>query len=110
MTQYGVAALVKGITINCRLRLVLGHLWASDMCTLYVTPHYYAALALGLLHSHRILQEMIRIRTMRNRLTLPLLLLMFTMALPGCGQKGPLYLPDKPEQPAESEDSELPDT
>jgi len=29
MTQYGVAAFVKGIAINCRLRLVLGHLWAS---------------------------------------------------------------------------------
>lgn len=49
---------------------------------------------------------------MRSRLTPPLLLLMlmFTMVLPGCGQKGPLYLPDKPEQPAESENSELPDT
>jgi len=39
MTQFGVAALVKGITINCGLRLALGHLWASDVYTLYVTPH-----------------------------------------------------------------------
>jgi hypothetical protein len=29
MTQYGVAAFVKGAAINCGLRLVLSHLWAS---------------------------------------------------------------------------------
>jgi hypothetical protein len=40
MPQYGVAVLVKGGAINGGLRLVLGHLWASDMCHLFVTPHY----------------------------------------------------------------------
>lgn len=41
---------------------------------------------------------------------LAIALLMLSLVLPGCGQKGPLYLPDKPEQPAESEISESPDT
>ena len=40
MPQYSVALLVKGWAINGGLRLVLGHLWASDMYHLYVTPHY----------------------------------------------------------------------
>ena len=40
MTQSCVAALVKGTAINDGLRLVLSHLWASDMHTLYVTPHW----------------------------------------------------------------------
>jgi hypothetical protein len=39
MPQYGVAVLVKEGAINGGLRLVLGHLWASDMCHLFVTPH-----------------------------------------------------------------------
>ena len=39
MTQSRVAALAKGTTINCKLRLVLSHLGASDMNHLYVTPH-----------------------------------------------------------------------
>ena len=41
---------------------------------------------------------------------LAIALLMFSLVLTGCGQKGPLYLPDKPEQPAESDNSESPDT
>ena len=41
---------------------------------------------------------------------LAITLLMFSLVLPGCGQKGPLYLPDKPERPAKSENSEFPDT
>ena len=40
MTQSYVAALVKGITINRELRLVLSHLWVSDMHILPVTPHH----------------------------------------------------------------------
>ena len=47
---------------------------------------------------------------MRRRLTIRLLLLMFTLVLTGCGQKGPLYLPGKPEQPTETENSESPDS
>jgi predicted small lipoprotein YifL len=35
--------------------------------------------------------------------------LLLVMLLHACGQKGPLYLPDKPEQPAETEHSEPPD-
>jgi|GEM_PF-1211328 len=47
---------------------------------------------------------------MKSRLPLRLLLLVCTVWLLGCGQKGPLYLPDKPEQPAESDTSNSPDT
>ena len=40
---------------------------------------------------------------MRRRITSPLLLLVITLAggcalLTACGQKGPLYLPEEPEQ------------
>lgn len=47
---------------------------------------------------------------MKSRLTIRLLLLLCTVVLGGCGQKGPLYLPDKHQQPAETEDSQSPDT
>jgi predicted small lipoprotein YifL len=62
-----------------------------------------------LLHSHRILQAMNRIRTTKSHLAIPLLLLC-TVVLQGCGQKGPLYLPDEPQLPAETENSESTDT
>jgi hypothetical protein len=39
MTQSCVTALVNGTTINCELRLVLSHLWVSDVRHSYVTPH-----------------------------------------------------------------------
>ena len=39
MTEYCVAALVKGLSINCELRLVLSHLQVSDRYNMYVTPH-----------------------------------------------------------------------
>ncbi|MCG6899528.1 MAG: lipoprotein [Gammaproteobacteria bacterium] len=38
------------------------------------------------------------------------LLLLCAVALSGCGQKGPLYLPDKQEPPAENKTSDSPDT
>jgi predicted small lipoprotein YifL len=48
---------------------------------------------------------------MNSRLTTRLLLLLLlTILLHGCGQKGPLYLPDKPKQPTETENSESPDS
>jgi predicted small lipoprotein YifL len=47
---------------------------------------------------------------MKNRLMIRLLLLLCTVWLLGCGQKGPLYLPDKQEQPADSKASDSPDT
>jgi len=47
---------------------------------------------------------------MIRRLTLRLLLLACTVWMLGCGQKGPLYLPDKHKQPVESETSDSPDT
>jgi predicted small lipoprotein YifL len=43
---------------------------------------------------------------MRTRLTTRLLLLALALVMAGCGQKGPLYLPDKPEQPPQSDNSE----
>ena len=49
------------------------------------------------------------IRTMKGQLAIPLLLLC-TIGLQGCGQKGPLYLPDEAEPPAETENNESPDT
>jgi len=39
MIQYGVAALVKGITINGELRLVLNHFWASESAINYDAVH-----------------------------------------------------------------------
>ena len=39
MTQSCVTALVRGTTINCGLWFDLSHLWASDMHTLFITPH-----------------------------------------------------------------------
>ena len=39
MPQYGVAALVKGITINYELRLVLNHLCASESTIKYDAVH-----------------------------------------------------------------------
>jgi predicted small lipoprotein YifL len=47
---------------------------------------------------------------MRARLTTRLLLLAFTLVVTGCGQKGPLYLPDKQEQPPETDNSEAPES
>ncbi|MEN8204738.1 MAG: lipoprotein [Pseudomonadota bacterium] len=47
---------------------------------------------------------------MRTRLTTRLLLLVFAMVLAGCGQKGPLYLPDKQEPSAGTGKSESPDS
>ena len=46
---------------------------------------------------------------MKSPLAMPLLLLC-AVVLQGCGQKGPLYLPDEPEPPAETGDSESTDT
>ena len=46
---------------------------------------------------------------MRQRLTIRFLLLTVIVVLAGCGQKGPLYLPDKPAQPAETENDSSPD-
>jgi len=46
---------------------------------------------------------------MKSHLAIPLLLLC-AVVLQGCGQKGPLYLPDEPEPPAETGNSESPDT
>jgi len=39
MTQYSVAALANGTTINCELRLVLAHLEASEIYILFDTLH-----------------------------------------------------------------------
>jgi len=39
MTQYSVAVLANGATINCELRLVLAHLEASEMYILFETLH-----------------------------------------------------------------------
>ena len=43
---------------------------------------------------------------MRNRLPAVLLILFSMLLLSGCGQKGPLYLPEpeKPEQPPQASD------
>jgi predicted small lipoprotein YifL len=46
---------------------------------------------------------------MKSRFIPRLLLLVCTLWLLGCGQKGPLYLPDKPAQPAESETGDAAD-
>jgi len=46
---------------------------------------------------------------MKSHLAIPLLLFC-ALVLASCGQKGPLYLPDKPVQPVETEHSESPDT
>ena len=46
---------------------------------------------------------------MKTRFTTRLLLLVCTFVLAGCGQKGPLYLPDKPEPSPKTENSESPD-
>jgi hypothetical protein len=43
MTQYGVAVLVKGMTLNGELRLVLNHLWASESTIRCDAVHYSAA-------------------------------------------------------------------
>jgi len=45
---------------------------------------------------------------MKSHLAISLLLLC-TVVLPACGQKGPLYLPDKPAPPVEIDDSEAAD-
>ena len=47
---------------------------------------------------------------MNTRLTNRLLLLVLALAMTGCGQKGPLYLPDKQEQSPETDDSESPES
>jgi hypothetical protein len=39
MSQYRVAVLVNGTTINCKLRLVLAHLEASEIYVLFDTLH-----------------------------------------------------------------------
>jgi predicted small lipoprotein YifL len=43
---------------------------------------------------------------MRNRLPAALLILLSMLLLTGCGQKGPLYLPEpeQPEQPSQASD------
>jgi predicted small lipoprotein YifL len=46
---------------------------------------------------------------MKNQIAIRLLLLC-SLALSGCGQKGPLYLPDNEEPPAESKTSDSPGT
>jgi predicted small lipoprotein YifL len=54
---------------------------------------------------------------MRNRHTPPLLLLISTLLLAGCGQTGPLYLPvpepeplqEQPQDPGEADASPVPD-
>ena len=46
---------------------------------------------------------------MKSRIAIPLLLF-YALVLASCGQKGPLYLPDKSVQPAETEQSDSPDT
>jgi predicted small lipoprotein YifL len=46
---------------------------------------------------------------MRTLFTTRLLLLAFTLVVTGCGQKGPLYLPDEQEQPAATDNSEEPE-
>ena len=46
---------------------------------------------------------------MRTHITTRLLLLICTLVMTGCGQKGPLYLPEKPEQSPKTDNSESPD-
>ena len=49
---------------------------------------------------------------MKNRQTPPLLLLICTLLLAGCGQTGPLYLPEPeqtPEQAAEQAPEQAPE-
>ena len=46
---------------------------------------------------------------MKIHFAIPLLLLC-AVGLSGCGQKGPLYLPDNPEPPADTENSDSPDS
>ena len=46
---------------------------------------------------------------MRTRLTTRLLFLLLALVMTGCGQKGPLYLPDKPAQSPQTDNSESPD-
>lgn len=56
-------------------------------------------LTLGLLQARRILAAHYRIDPMNHRHTRHLLLLVTLLALlGGCGQKGPLYLPEEQEQ------------
>jgi predicted small lipoprotein YifL len=50
-----------------------------------------------------------RIRAVKIHFAIPLLLLC-AVVLPACGQKGPLYLPDDPEPPAETKNSDSPDS
>ena len=47
---------------------------------------------------------------MRICLTTRLLLLVLALVMTGCGQKGPLYLPDDKEQSPETENSESPES
>ena len=47
---------------------------------------------------------------MSTHLTTRLLLLVLALVTTGCGQKGPLYLPDKPEQSPESDNNESPES
>jgi predicted small lipoprotein YifL len=60
--------------------------------------------ALGLSQAHRILAPSLPEHVMKNRLPARLLWLVLVLAgtgigLAGCGQKGPLYLPDeRPQQ------------
>jgi predicted small lipoprotein YifL len=47
---------------------------------------------------------------MRDRLTIRLLLLVFSLTVCGCGQKGPLYLPETPAQQDTTDNDESPDS
>jgi len=45
---------------------------------------------------------------MRNHQTPPLLLLICTLLLAGCGQTGPLYLPEPEQAPEQAPEQEQP--
>jgi len=47
---------------------------------------------------------------MRTHLKTRLLLLVLALVMTGCGQKGPLYLPEKPVQSPETDNSETPES
>jgi len=68
-------------------------------------------LALGLPHSHRILAALNQDSTMINTYLPRLLLLIITVMLTGgCGQTGPLYMPDQTEEAQEPDSRPQPDT
>ena len=101
--------LTRTMAIACVPCLVAKHHSIAELTNTTLSEYQYAGLALGLLHSHRILVPQNQDDPMRTPLTTRLLLLALTLVTSGCGQKGPLYLPPDPEQPPEQSPEQAPE-